>query len=79
MTTTSRPNRDALSKAIDIYRDAMRPFILRSLRRIPGVTVEAAIRQSLPDRQAENFRMAFGSGDDLESALDVNLFPPIGQ
>ena len=77
MTTTSRPNRDALSKAIDIYRDAMRPFILRSLRRIPGVPVEAAIRQSLPVRQAENFHATLGSGDDLESALDVNLFPPL--
>ena len=26
MVTTNRPNKDALSDAIDIYRDAMRPF-----------------------------------------------------
>ncbi len=77
MTTTLRPNRDALSRAIDIYRDAMRPFILRSLKRMPGVSVETAIRQSLPDRQADNFRAALGSGEDLESALDVNIFPPL--
>ena len=75
MTTTPRPNREALSKAIDIYRDAMRPFILRSLSRIPGTTAELAINQSLPDQQAENLRATLASGTDLESALDVNNFP----
>ena len=32
MTTTHRPNKDALSAALDIYRDAMRQFITMSLR-----------------------------------------------
>ena len=74
MISTLRPNRDALFRAIDIYRDAMRPFILRALRRIPGVTVEQRIKQSLPDQQAENFRSTLASGVDLESTLDVNHF-----
>ena len=77
MTIIARPNRDALDEAIGVYRDAMRPFILRSLRRIQGVQVEERISQSLPDRQAENLRSTLDSGVDLESALDVNYFPAI--
>ena len=34
MTTQSRPNRRALNDAIDIYRDAMRPFIRRRLKTV---------------------------------------------
>ena len=75
MVTTLRPNRDALSRAIDIYLDAMRSFILRSLRRIPGATAEERIKQSLPPQQAENFRSTLASGVALESALAVNYFP----
>ena len=77
MVATPRPNRDALSRAVDIYRDAMRPFILLSLRKLPGSNVADKIRQSLPDRQAENFRAALDSGADLESTLDVNYFPSL--
>ena len=29
MSTITRPNRDALHKALDIYSDAMRPFLVR--------------------------------------------------
>ena len=29
MSTIARPNRDALHKALDIYSDAMRPFLVR--------------------------------------------------
>ncbi len=77
MVTTLRPNRDALSRAIGIYRDAMRPFILRSLRRTPGIDVEERVIQSLPDYQAENLRTTMASGVNLESALDVNYFPAL--
>ena len=77
MVTTLRPNRDALSRAIDIYRDAMRPFILRSLRRTPGIDVEERVIQSLSDHQAENLRTTMASGVNLESALDVNYFPAL--
>ena len=34
MTTQSRPNRNALNNAIDIYRDAMRPFVRRRLKTV---------------------------------------------
>lgn len=51
MTTRPRPNRDALSEAIDIYRDAMRPFILRRLRQVRGTTLDKAITSALGDRR----------------------------
>ena len=47
MVAISRPNRDALAKAIDIFRDEMRPFLIESLRQTPGLKAEEAIRQSL--------------------------------
>ena len=75
MTTIPRPNKEALTRAIDIYRDSMRPFILRTLRRIPNANIETTIQRSLHDRQAETFRNTQASGTDLESALDANYFP----
>lgn len=55
-TTIARPNRDALNKAIDVYRDAMRPFIVRTLKaNVRGATVEEAIRRSLNDRSRDQF------------------------
>ena len=43
MNTIERPHRDVLNKALDIYRDAMRPFIIRSLKQIKGKHIEEAI------------------------------------
>ena len=40
MTTQSRPNRSALNNAIDIYRDTMRPFIVRCMKRTRGLATE---------------------------------------
>ena len=80
MTTTMRPNRDALHRAIDIYRDALRPFIIRCLRRVPGTTVEGAIARSLPPHQANQFDQDLVlNKNNLESAIDVNLFPSLIQ
>ena len=47
MTTIPRPNKEALIKVIDIYRDAMRPFLIHHLRQAPGKRVEDAIKQAL--------------------------------
>ena len=43
----SKPNKKVLSEAIDIYRDAMRPFIVRNLRQVPRCTLEETVRRSL--------------------------------
>ena len=75
MTKTDRPNRDALSDALDIYRDAMRPFIVRYLKRVRGKGVKDVIGESLHDRQAEQFRRNLAQGRSIEDAIDINDFP----
>ena len=76
MVPINRPNRDALVKAIDIYRDEMRPFLIRSLSRAPGPNVEEAIRKSLQfEQQIFEFDRNLQQGGDITSAIDVNHFP----
>ena len=38
-----RPNRDVLNEALDAFRDAMRPFVVRGMKQVKGKTVENAI------------------------------------
>ena len=75
-TTVDRPNKDAINKAIDIYRDAMRPFIVRSLRGIRGQRLEDVIYRSLNPNQQSQFQsnMTRNSGN-VEAAIDVGDFP----
>ena len=40
MNASKRPNQDALYQALNIYRDAMRPFILRNLKTAQGLASE---------------------------------------
>lgn len=77
MQTTNRLNRDALVRAIDIYRDAMRPFIVRQLKRVPGASVEELIERGLGDRQADEFYRRLDENNDIESAIDLNYFPKV--
>ena len=77
-TTVDRPNKDALNKAIDIYRDAMRPFIVRNIRRVPAQRVEDVIYRSLNNYQASRFQrnMTENQGN-VEAAIDVGDFPEL--
>ena len=77
MQTPNRPNRDALRQAIDIYRDAMRPFIVRRLKQVQGATVEELIERGLGDRQADEFSRQLEQHSDIESAIDLNYFPQV--
>ena len=80
MTTVDRPNKNALNGALDIYRDTMRPFIVRCLRQAPGGRVEETIRRSLADRQAEQFQRNLSqSGGSAEAAIDISDFPSLVQ
>ena len=79
MVTTIRPNKDALSSAIDIYRDAMRPFVLHRLRRVPGATVERAISTALGDRRVDEVNQKLRQGYRIEDVIDVNDFPHLVQ
>ena len=75
----NRPNRSVLSDAIDIFRDTMRPFVIRSLKQVPGCTVEEVIRRSVPSHQADEFDQNLRRHSDLASAIDVNFFPRLVQ
>ena len=72
-----RPNKKALDDALDIYRDAMRPFIIRGLKRVRGKKVEDWIRAALRDDQSNQFEQNVKDGRSLEEAIDINHFPAI--
>lgn len=72
------PNREALRKAHDIYRDVMRPFIVRCLKRVQGEKVEDLIRDSLPYEEEERFEEDLQKhNENIEAAIDINHFPHI--
>lgn len=75
MTMVQRPNKDALVTACDIYRDAMRPFLLRVLRRVKGSNLQNTIRYSLPDGQRRFFDMGLTQYRDVADAIDIGMFP----
>ena len=78
MNTINRPNRDALQKALDIYRDAMRPFLVRCLKQIRGTNVEDVISRSLGNRRADEFERALNQPHgNVESTIDINDFPTL--
>ena len=72
---TDRPNRQALAEALDIYRDTMRPFLVRQLKRIPGMQVEDCIKTALRDDRYNQFEDDMSKGRSVEDAIDVNDFP----
>ena len=67
---TKYPNREALRKAHDIYRDAMRSFIIRCLRKVQGERVEDLIQDALSYEEVEH-------NGNIEAAIDINHFPHI--
>lgn len=72
-----RPNKKALVDALDIYRDAMRPFIVRCLKRVPGGRVEDHIKAALRDEQYNQFNQNLSEGRSIEEAIDINDFPRV--
>ncbi len=77
MNVIERPNRDALNKALDIYRDAMRPFIVRSLKKVRGKTVEDVIADSLRKKANEFHSFLQTNGGSVEAAIDIGDFPSL--
>lgn len=61
------PNRTALYEAHNIYRDAMRDFVMQRLKRVQGTTPKEIIRRVLTPEQI----------DDLKASIDINDFPRI--
>ena len=78
MPVTKRPNKDAIIKAADIFRDAMRPFITTNLRRVRKLSVEDAVKYSLQPRQQDDFLKSLNENpQDINGAIDVAMVPPI--
>ena len=75
MAIVERPNKEALTKAIDIYREHMRPFVTRCLRRLSDKPASEAIMEALDDHQSREFERNLKKVGDLESAIDVGIFP----
>lgn len=72
---TERPNKKALADALDIYRDAMRPFIIRCLKRTRGRTVQESILDALRDEQYGQFERDMDEGRSIADAIDISNFP----
>ena len=70
-----RPNRTVLNEALDEFRDAMRPFVVRGMRRVRGKTVEDAIYDSLSPNQASQFNTNLQNNGSIEDAIDIGDFP----
>lgn len=64
---TKYPNRTALYEAHNVYRDAMREFIPRCLKKVQGTTPEKLISEILK----------WESIDNPEAMIDINDFPRI--
>ena len=75
MTTASRyPNRDAIRRALDIYIDAMRPFVVRCLRPTSAEGLRAAIVSYLNPGQQQNFADAIArNGGNIPAAIDIGI------
>ena len=71
-----RPNQSVLIEALDVYRDAMRPFIVRAMKRVKGKGIEDAIYDSLSSWRADEFeRHLLNNGYNVEGAIDIGDFP----
>ena len=76
-TMTERPNKKALVDALDIYRDAMRPFITRCLKRVRGRRVDDLIKHVLRDDQYNQFEQSVREGRSIEESIDISNFPQL--
>ncbi len=72
-----RPTETAVAEALGHFRGAMRPFILRQLRKIPGGKPEDHARTTLRGERANRLDWDLEQGRDLMESLDVGDFAVI--
>ncbi len=77
MNAIERPCRDILNRALDIYRDAMRPFIVNTLKQVRGRTVEEILYDSLPKQELQFQERLQANGGDVEAVIDISNFPAL--
>ena len=82
MNSSKRPNQDVLYQALNIYRDAMRPFILQNLKTVRGLSPEDRIQNEadidigdfphlLRRYWREAFEQRFDPDRDVRSAVGI--------
>ena len=78
MIATKYPNRDALYAAYTLYRDAMRLFIIGSLKKSCNTPIEQLISESLNKlpRNLE-YPVKVRNENDAIATIDINDFPYI--
>ena len=75
MTITQRPNKRALDDGLDIYRDAMRSFIVEQLDESDATDRKTAVIRTLhPDNRQYFERDLARNRGNLEAAIDINNF-----
>jgi hypothetical protein len=79
MPLIERPNRDALRRALDIYHDAMRSFVVRTLVKVHGrQRAQDLIIDTLRHTASSRFRRELRYGNvPLEQAIDIGDIPNI--
>ena len=77
-TITLRPVKEAFKRAVDVYIDAMRPFLARRLKAVRGARADQLVERALQDWQVGEFRKRLANEDGkIEGALDFGYFPRI--
>ena len=82
MNSSKSPNQDAIYKAINIYRDAMRSFIFKSMKSVPGLLAEENIHNETDidindfphlfrRHWQEAFKHRFDQDRDVRSAVGI--------
>ena len=82
MNSPKRPNQDALYQALNIYRDAMRPFLLRNLKTVQGLAPEDRVQEEADidigdfprlfrRYWRDTFEQRFDSDRDIRSAVGL--------
>ena len=75
MADIYRPNRDILDRALGIYRDSMREFLIRNLKRVKnGRALEETVKSALPDGRRLTLEDHLRQGKDIKSSIDIGDF-----
>ena len=75
---TKFPNQEGLNKALNIYRSAMRSFIVCCLEKVHPKGVEELIVNSLNNKAANKFEQDLHLyKGNIEASIDINTFPHI--
>ena len=75
MITTKYPNRDALYAGYTIYRDAMRRFIIRCLKKHPDAKPEELISKVLTLTRKPDKPIILNNEIEATEAIDIGDFP----